>query len=164
MCSNSAGWVLSLCARFSPTVQSNNTADHRTYSQGEICLPNWALSLHYVPAVWVTAPDSRPADSALMRILDQAPHFISGCLLEPIGTKTTGFCCQVSSSQRLCLFSVVSCEGEKAEPCDHSEYSHCVLPPPLHLPCGFYWLIWFFMTAKMFPCLLSCFTLNIMEK
>lgn len=80
---------LSLRSRSSPSLisQSNNSTDHTTYSEGEFCLPNWALSLHYLPAVWVTAPGLLPADRALMRTLARAPHFISSCLLEQIGTK-----------------------------------------------------------------------------
>lgn len=84
------------------TLRSNNTRDHRIYIQREICLPNWALNLHYPPAVWLTVPDSHPTDNPLMRILDRAPHFY---LLLPGRAdwyKMTGFCCQVSPSQCVC--------------------------------------------------------------
>ena len=139
-------------------LQSNNTTDHRTYSQGEICLPNWALSLHYPPAVWVTVPDPRPADSALMRIFGAGSTFY---LQLPTradwGTRelVSVVRCRPDS---VCVFvSVCStrCSARMRSPCDGNERTDCCTR--LVVLADWFDRSW---QPKCFPCLLSCFVLH----
>lgn len=79
--------------------------------------------------------------------------FLSCCPCRADWDKMSGFSCQV------CVFSVLPCPGEEAEPRGHNEHSHCVcchncFPRSVVLT-GWFVLSW---QLKCFS-LLSCFTL-----
>lgn len=122
---------------------SNNKRLHR-----EICLSNWALSLHPQPAVWVTGLNWRPADSALITIFDLATHFISSSP-QTVTKELLSFVRCLPHS--IYLFSW--CQFEKNKPHERNQQSLCVLHL-LNSPCGLNWLIWSSMAVKTLLCLL----------